>query len=283
MTKVKIHQIFYKESQRLCLDSGFLPYKNAENFFEYGVFRKALLRDFPGGLEYQGFLSWKFGYKSGLTSTDFKAFMEKNPGFDVYYVNPFPQQAFYSNVWEQGEVFHPGITSLAEDLASRSGQKIDLRSIRNSVKTTTFSNYFVGNRYFWDRFFEFCEPVMEVSLKEEGAVFSVQADDHIRAPMFPFIFERWFSTLLATDSSISYCPYLYGEAQLSQKMPDDRLVGLYLKLWNESDEGQERELKAQALEILGTEKWSEPKWKHWLRNGPLAPVALKVATSLRKH
>ncbi len=44
----------------------------------------------------------------GCGQTIYRIYRARNPGYDVYFINPFPHLAYLSyNVWEQGEVLAP--------------------------------------------------------------------------------------------------------------------------------------------------------------------------------
>ena len=55
--------------------------------------------------------------KTGKTGREFIDFIQANPGYDVYFINPFPQNAYYTyNVWVHGDYCHPGLMALAHRL-----------------------------------------------------------------------------------------------------------------------------------------------------------------------
>src|SRR5687768_6265192 len=116
MTRILIKQIHYRADQRSELDPAFEPFDNSRpampGRFETGVF----ISEFPhidfDQVDYVGYLSWKFNQKTHLSGRRFIEFIKANPGYDVYFINPFPEAEVFRSVWEQGEVFHPGLHTL---------------------------------------------------------------------------------------------------------------------------------------------------------------------------
>jgi hypothetical protein len=221
---LEIHQIHYLDSQRPFLDSAFLPYDNAENprpqWAEYHVFEKEYAAHPcpPGG--YVGYLSWKFGTKTRLPGKRFVDFIRDNPGYDVYFVNPYPLHArLFKSVWEQGDFYHPGILRFSQTIIRRAGYAFDLSSMVNDDSTLLFCNYWVGNRLFWDRYMRLASDVERVLL--HGLTDEEQAYLHSTADLrretlshIPFILERLFSTLLLHAPDIKYRAYTYSPAEL---------------------------------------------------------------------
>jgi hypothetical protein len=224
--KLEIHQIFYKEEQRSLLSPAFLPYDNSQarppNNFEFDVF----MSNYNGGkiqADLTGFVSWKFEQKTGISGLDFKNFILNNPGYDIYFINPFPHLARFRNVWTQGDHFHPELTALTQSLLKKSGYQINLGSIVNRMDTLCYCNYWVGSQRFWRRYIEFIQPLYhylnhQLSSAEQARLYQ-QADAKIRAPYPPFIFERLFSTFLALNLDLKSAPYAYTDEQLRQKGP----------------------------------------------------------------
>ncbi len=208
---VRIHQIFYEDSQRTVLDPAFIPYDNRANpcpeWREYHVFRTAWLGGVCRDGDITGFLSWKFVAKTGLRGATFVRFIERNPGYDAYFAHPFrvEPQAF-TNIWQQAEIHHPGILGLAQRILNAVGMDVDLASLDQPREQVLFCNYWAGSRRFWDAYMKFCEPVYRHILDglddADRRLTWSRADREIDAPYVPFIMERLFSTFLAIEPSI---------------------------------------------------------------------------------
>lgn len=206
-----IHQIYYEECQISHLDEDFIPYQNLTNprpeWCEYFVFRTEYLAGTCGhGLT--GFVSWKFRQKTGLTGGDFCRWIANHPGYDVYFVNPFPNliRKRFQSVWHQGSVCHPEILPIAQSLFDRVGYQLNLEAIEMDERVTAYCNYWVATPEFWRRYITFCEPLYDVI--ENGLTSDAKARILARADVkadccyIPYIFERLFSTLLCIAPDI---------------------------------------------------------------------------------
>jgi hypothetical protein len=95
---VKIYQSFYEDSQVPKLDRAFTPYDVRESPFPYLYETYWIMQIYDSGAydekEYCGLVSWKFNQKTGITGDRFLEFMERNPDFDVYFINPYPFLAY---------------------------------------------------------------------------------------------------------------------------------------------------------------------------------------------
>jgi hypothetical protein len=168
-----------------------------------------------------GFISWKFNQKTGITGQDFKTFILSNPGFDAYFINPFPHQACFKNVWKQGDYFHPRLSQITDNLLKNAGYQLELFSFENRMDTLCYCNYWVGSPLFWSRYIAFILPlynyINERATKEELEAINVKADRVIAAPYTPFIFERMFSTFLATNPDLKAYSFSYTPKLLEKK------------------------------------------------------------------
>lgn len=225
---VKIWQIFYEPGQIANLDLEFEPYDwlcnphpeytetlHFINLHKSGKYREA---------DYTGIVSNKFGFKTGLTGERFIQFIKNNPGYDVYFVNPFPELGyFWLNVWSQGEFRHAGLTALAQQLfeATRTPVRIDSLG-RNSHNSLLYCNYWIGNEKFWDAFMNFLIPLFRWI--DQGAAPPERKPYFRRAPyaetgfsMFSFIFERLFSTFLLIDQDMAGLGYRFSNEDMLAK------------------------------------------------------------------
>ncbi len=180
-------------------------------FYASGLYKEA---------DYTGLMSWKFRSKSRVSGRKFVDFIEKNPGFDVYFINPYPQLAYrFFNVWGHGEHCHPGIGALAQRLLAET-QCCCITDIgRNSHNTLLYCNYWVGNAKFWKMYMTFIRPLLERSTTiqpngPKNPYFGLTMHNRRPAPFFPFIFERFFSTFLLQIDGIRACPYVYSPEEI---------------------------------------------------------------------
>ena len=214
---IKIYQVYWKEEQLEKLDPRFLPYDCRKKPEPLCLETAHFMEFFKSGrhleAQYVGIVSPKFSNKTGIPGERFLEFIHENPGFDVYFINPFPQNAYFSfNVWEHGKFCHPGITRLTQSLFNDLNYSISIDNLeRNDHSTLLYCNYWVGNEKFWNSYMNFISPlyrhITEDMPPEERKKY-FEATCYIKnMPLFPFIFERMFSTLLLLSNDISTCHY----------------------------------------------------------------------------
>ena len=161
---IKIYQIYFKEDQVSQLEKDFIPYDNINNYNgegEFYIFLKEYLSGNVKDNDITGYLSWRFKQKTQISGENFKNFIENNPGNDLYFINPYPYlMNSHHNSWMQGEGCHPGIINLIKEVFSQIGYDPDLiTSQRHDTSRSTYCNYWVGNKIFWDRYIAWCKPI----------------------------------------------------------------------------------------------------------------------------
>jgi len=213
MSSLKIFQIYYAQEQLASMDNAFIPYDNTKTNrgreFEMGVLLDHFQNKGYLTADYTGFVSWKFTEKTKLPGSMFVDFVRSNPGYDVYFINPFPAEIRWKSVWVQGNNYHPGILEFTQGLLNKLGYKLHLMDIANGVDTLAYCNYWVANASFWEEYTKFLRPLYEYIshdlTTEEQMFMDRRADKLIDAHYFPFIFERMFSTfLVVADSPVRY-------------------------------------------------------------------------------
>ncbi|MBS0617601.1 MAG: hypothetical protein JSR44_05395 [Spirochaetes bacterium] len=222
----RIHQIYYLPAQLPLIDPAFTAYDNTANanreFAEYHIFEKEFNAGRVAADALTGYVSWKFCAKTRLAGAEFVRFIAANPGYDVYFVNPFPLQVkFFKNLWLQGEFYHPGILQLAQGIIRRAGYDIDLAMEIHSRDTALYCNYWVGTQAFWNRYMEFTRPIVEMlrsglSYAEKTRLHSI-ADRDNDFSFVAFIIERLFTTLINYDKSIRTLAYEHSYADIRRK------------------------------------------------------------------
>lgn len=218
--QITIYQNFVKAEHAAFLDAAFVPHDGTKNPFPHYYETYWISRLFEEGLyrqhDYCGLVSAKFNQKTRLAGSEFVEFILKNPGYDVYFVNPYPQLAyFFFNVWEHGEEHHPGLTDLTKRLLESAGYPPLLEDPgRNDHNTLLYCNYWVASKKFWQEYMTFLGPLFRLVQEDERrrefspylgltSYKGTQKD----TPYFPFIFERLFSLFLITREDVRACPY----------------------------------------------------------------------------
>jgi hypothetical protein len=201
-----IHQIYYLDAQKKKLDPAFIPYDNTSNpapqWCEYHVFRTAFLSGQHVADGLYGYVSWKFGAKTRLSGKQFLEFIEKNPGYDVYFVNPARGSiCLHDNIWTQGEKDHPDLLNITQEIldAAHGEQSVKLADMLHLYHEFAFCNYWVGNAFFWKLYMDFCEPVYDYLENKAPASLKSKIEQLHTKPAGlsyrPYIMERLLSTL----------------------------------------------------------------------------------------
>ncbi|MEB0136053.1 hypothetical protein QN362_11995 [Actimicrobium sp. CCC2.4] len=214
---VSIYEPIYRIDQSIS-DKNFSPLIRLENsrpdWREFQIFLEIYRNGMYRNKSQTGVFSPKFSLKCKISSTEFLNLIHDNPGYDVYFINPFPQIAYWSfNVWMQGEIAHPGLCTLAQKLFDVCKLDINLKLVpRHGPNILLYSNFWVGSEKFWTGFVggwllpiaEFLEnnpehTVTRAVMKETGHTSPT--------PFLPFIIERLFSTFLSITSGWKYISY----------------------------------------------------------------------------
>src|SRR5690606_24032848 len=121
------------------------------DWYEYFPIRRFLQREALDEDAFYGFLSPKFGRKTGWQHADVVQFVQQAaPTSDVVLFSPQPDMgAFFLNVYEQGETFDPGFIDVAAAWLAQVGRPAPLRRLVMDSRQIVFSNYFVARPAFW--------------------------------------------------------------------------------------------------------------------------------------
>ena len=116
-----VYQIYYDLKSRESLDPGFIPLDNLSNprpdWYEFWPIRNFLKHNALQENAWYGFLSPKFGQKSGFDSEAVLGLLEQHhESGDVALFSIRPDQlAYFLNPFEQGDVWYPGIQEASQD------------------------------------------------------------------------------------------------------------------------------------------------------------------------
>lgn len=220
---ISIYQNFYREDQRNRLDPAFISYDNSTSnvpeYYEFGPLLDLYESKKYLDAEYTGIVSYKFNRKTGISGTEIKDFIVNNPGYDVYFINPHPYLAYcYYNAWDQGECWHRGLKEVASIVLKELGIVNNIDNVpRHSMKNLCYANFWVGNQWFWSKYGEIMISLKKL-INENVEIKSLLFEDTFHAndsaPLFPFLFERLFSTILSVNQNISYLAFPYSDDEL---------------------------------------------------------------------
>jgi len=229
----KIFQIYFKPELKAHCDPAFTPLDNTTNprpeLREWDVWDREYNKIVKQKLDYWGFVSWKFKEKTNLSGEQVFKFINDNPGYDVYLLNPcILNEACFANSWEQGDIHHPNISTIGSSFLKKVGYgDVDVKAMVLDKDRTVFANYIVGSAAFWKKFMAFTRKLFTEADKDPefkhqvfGEGLSNYAHDR-SLPNFTFLIERLIPTYLELEGinslgyrhtpdtvSIKYHPYI---------------------------------------------------------------------------
>jgi hypothetical protein len=220
--RTEIFQIYFKPELVAHLDPKFTPMDNTDNpapeLREWDKWNREHEAILEKDLTHWGYVSWKFKEKTNLSGEQVFDWMAKNPGHDVYLFNPcIANEALFANNWEQGDVYHPGISAIGNKFLAKLGHTdIDVKTMVLDRNKTVYANFVVGSRDFWIRFMEFSRKLFTEAEKDPvfkdevfGAGRSNYAADKT-LPNFTFLIERLIPTFIELEGFKSL-GYDYGQ------------------------------------------------------------------------
>ncbi len=225
---IKIYQTYYDERHLASLDPQcfWLDVRSNPNpeYYEFPIYFN-LYDQWPAGVNLMGLFSWKFFSKCKLPISDVLNFINKNPGNDIYLFNPFPQNKYFSfNVWDQGELSHPGLINAADTLFKKLNLNYTAHNApRNTDASLVYCNYWVANRNFWKEFIGIARKISDLldGYENNDALKLLHHSVHHSKPslMFPFVFERIVSTIISQSEK-----YKVAHFEFTSKMIHDRCI-----------------------------------------------------------
>jgi hypothetical protein len=213
MRAVHIYQILNHYTSRQDLDPGFGVLDNSANerpdWFEYWPIRKFLLGQALDENAFYGFLSPKFGLKTGLSAAVVHDFILTADSADVVLLSPsIHNSAYYWNVFDHGDSEHPGLKIVARQLLERLGLPHDLDTLVSDSRNTVHSNYFIAKPRFWRAWLAINETMFAIAESPADAL-----GQALRNPtsyrggstvqMKIFVMERVATLLLTLDGSFT--------------------------------------------------------------------------------
>lgn len=178
---------------QLCEVGAFLDY-----FLDNtGTFR------WPDGATHVGLLGPKIFRKTRLDAQGIAAILDRHaPYADAVIFNPYPNAvANRANIWKRGQKKHPGLLDLAIHVGYDSDR---LLSRFHGVKYTSYCNYIVANRTFWERYIAFILPLARDLMHAYRAGLVPDRYFHHARPLsdIPYFLERCLADFLMDNEGI---------------------------------------------------------------------------------
>jgi len=240
---VHLYQIAYNEETYAAADKNYPVLDNRSNerpdWFEYWPIRRFLLNEQLDERGFYGFFSPKFPDKTFLSYPDVEKFVREHASkTDVVLFSPQADMgSFFLNVFEQGELFDPGLMQVYTKFLQSIGHSPSLKDLVMDSRQIVFSNYFVARPAFWrewlqlnEALFAFCEDKNH-PLSQELSVPTTYPGEAQRKT---FLQERAASYLLTTQPhwrSAAYNPFgMAWSASRFREFPVDAVISDALKL-----------------------------------------------------
>ena len=158
-----------------------------------------------------------------------KDWIEQNPGYDVYYIDPFLDVSVtYQNLWVQGERWHPGLYDYFRKLVGLMAEQITYHP--NDFVTC---NFFVASNSFWLNYFRFVDYIIKATkgdTKMNHLMFNHKVKYNGKdVPYFSFIIERLLSLYFYFNRNINKLKFPIEHDCFRKKYGDNHinLVNLY--------------------------------------------------------
>lgn len=209
MPKIFIRQIFYDWPTRRKVLPGLIPFDNSRNerpdWFELWPILQFLNHHELEDECWYGFFSPRFIDKTLFSSKQVFDFIARNgKGQNVALFSPvWDQLAYFKNPWEQGELWHPGITTLTQRFLDDTHRLAAVDTLITDSKSSVFSNYVVAKKDYWTEWRSIAQDFFNyVEAAGPDSEFSTTTayGDKVNYPMKTFIQERFSSLLLATGN-----------------------------------------------------------------------------------
>ena len=227
--KICIYQIYYNNETQKKILPGFIPLDNTKNlrpdWFEFWVILNFLRNNVLDDDAWYGFLSPKFYDKTGFNS-DYviKAFENYGALGNVALFSPgWDQLAYFLNVFEQGDVWHPGLMAASQDFVNKYQLEINLNTLVSDTSSSVFSNYIIAKKAFWIQWRKIAEQFFEyVENNPQYQITTTYGSIENKFPMKTFIQERLATLILSTNTFKVLSPDQSFNAPIFTRLfPDD--------------------------------------------------------------
>jgi len=214
---IRVFQIYYDERTRNLRDATFEPLDNSTSerpdWYEYWPIRRFLRSATLVESDHYGFLSPRFADKTRLRGRQVIEFVAQSGAADVVTFSPFPEHsACFINLFEQGDLFHPGLADVAAAFLAELDRGLGLERLVSHSRNAVLANYFVAKPRFWRAWqdvLERCFSAAETTGSPLHAALTATTVHHGKAhpQMKIFLMERIASTLLATSEDYAVASF----------------------------------------------------------------------------
>lgn len=234
-----IYQSFHDEEGKLNLDSEFIPYNNMNNLTphlrEYPM-QKELFWKHKDSNDIWGLVSWRWKQKTSLHPIEFKEWIESNPGYNVYHIDPSLDVVLdYKNLWIQGDRWHPGILNFGQKLLSKLKIDLDLNNLIYKSDDYTTTSFHIGDNKFWTEWYLFLDNILVMCSHDKEMYNFLYNETSIHndlpVPNFIFVVERLLTIFLMTRKDIKVAKFPVNHRCFYQRYGEKHES--YIKRYNE--------------------------------------------------
>lgn len=244
-------------SQLVSVQPGFEAFDFRSNprpeLREFQIFEHLFVNEMYNTAEVFGAVSSRFHAKTLLRGPELKRWIESTPGYEVYYVNPWPQWSYANfNSHVRASIIHGG-----NEFLLNSQKVLDLARVpldflspgRQHNKNYGMSSYWFGTPKFWRKFMqELVFPVTRLTASELGSALhdflyrslAYHGKSIHRAGALPFLLERATNLYLQAQfaDEVAYYPRSRAQILASCLFPFERdlieLAGDQVDAWDEA-------------------------------------------------
>jgi hypothetical protein len=204
------------------------------------IYREGLF----AGADHTALLSPKFPLKTGLSFETVVAFVEENPGSDVYLFDHGAQLRYYNfNLFQESEAICPGFGARFIECFAQVGEAADFAALgRSRPDTCVCGNGWIGNARFWREVIGEAIRLID-AVRARPAVWRFLCEPAVLNgqiyPYLPLVLERFVPYWLMTRSGISVKAYPYDKDYVLARCvrPLERpMVSGFYELFNGWDE-----------------------------------------------
>jgi hypothetical protein len=219
---LRIFQICWNERSLSKLEPGFtaLDWRRNPNpdLREFAVFRELHAGGYTKKFDLTGAFSPKFAAKAGVSGLKFTKWVEDNPGYDFYFVNPRPHfPAFYFNGWaHSSHQFGDRFLVCAKEIIELAGYESEQWiNQREDFANSFCMNFWIGKEQFWDRCVRVIDDILSVDrqkLRPETRSFLFEprqwrAPNQLPVAQIALVLERIVTSLAIVDRSLKKLAY----------------------------------------------------------------------------
>lgn len=176
-----------------------------------------------------GFFAPDFTEKTGLNPAQVMAFVQAEPGKDVYTFSPFVQQSgCFLNVFEEAEFQHEGVMSTAHQYLAVLGLHLPLDAWVTSLEHMVSIGYVVAKPVFWRTWFDLSEKLRELAEAQGNPLFDgLNAQTSDGTFVKTLLVERLASLVLGLDAQLSTMAFKWQDMPAIQSLSPECLESMF--------------------------------------------------------